>query len=302
MSTPTETAETAETGRGERTTEREVRRSSNSFFGDVWVNFKRWNIKAVRNPFVLVTSLVQPIIFLILFTQVFGAVATNAINAGAGSISYETFLVPAIAIQVALAAAVTSGVGLVNDIEEDVFEKILVMPMNRGAVFAGKSAAEILRIVVQIAIILGLGVLLGAEIATGILGAIGIMLVGLLFSIWFLAYSNILAVLTKDQESTIIGANLLQFPLLFLSSAFLPLNSLPNWIRVVAVFNPVTYGVDGARALMLDQDVMTVLDVTAFTGIWNTLVPALLVLAVLDLAFGGIAVFLLTRATSSDAK
>ena len=302
MSTPTETAETAETGRGERTTEREVRRSSNSFFGDVWVNFKRWNIKAVRNPFVLVTSLVQPIIFLILFTQVFGAVATNAINAGAGSISYETFLVPAIAIQVALAAAVTSGVGLVNDIEEDVFEKILVMPMNRGAVFAGKSAAEILRIVVQIAIILGLGVLLGAEIATGILGAIGIMLVGLLFSIWFLAYSNILAVLTKDQESTIIGANLLQFPLLFLSSAFLPLNSLPNWIRVVAAFNPVTYGVDGARALMLDQDVMTVLDVTAFTGIWNTLVPALLVLAVLDLAFGGIAVFLLTRATSSDAK
>ena len=302
MSTPTETAETAETGRGERTTEREVRRSSNSFLGDVWVNFKRWNIKAVRNPFVLVTSLVQPIIFLILFTQVFGAVATNAINAGAGSISYETFLVPAIAIQVALAAAVTSGVGLVNDIEEDVFEKILVMPMNRGAVFAGKSAAEILRIVVQIAIILGLGVLLGAEIATGILGAIGIMLVGLLFSIWFLAYSNILAVLTKDQESTIIGANLLQFPLLFLSSAFLPLGSLPNWIRVVAVFNPVTYGVDGARALMLDQDVMTVLDVTAFTGIWNTLVPALLVLAVLDLAFGGIAVFLLTRATSSDAK
>jgi ABC-2 type transport system permease protein len=299
MSTPTESAET---GRGERTTEREVRRSSNSFLGDIWVNFKRWNIKAVRNPFVLVTSLVQPIIFLILFTQVFGAVATNAINAGAGSITYETFLVPAIAIQVALAAAITSGVGLVNDIEEDVFEKVLVMPMNRAAVFAGKSAAEVLRIAVQIAIILGLGVLLGAEIATGLAGAVGIMAVGLLFSIWFLAYSNILAVLTKDQESTIIGANLLQFPLLFLSSAFLPLNALPEWIQVIATFNPVTYGVDAARALILGQDVMTVLEITAFGGIWNTLVPALVVLTVLDLAFGGIAVFLLTRATSSDAK
>ena len=302
MSTPTETAETTETGRSERTAERKVRRSSNSFVGDIWINFKRWNIKAVRNPFVLVTSLVQPIIFLILFTQVFGAVATNAINAGAGSISYETFLVPAIAIQVALAAAVTSGVGLVNDIEEDVFEKVLVMPMNRGAVFAGKSAAEILRIVVQIAIILGLGVLLGAKIAMGVLGAIGIMLIGLLFSIWFLAYSNILAVLTKDQESTIIGANLLQFPLLFLSSAFLPLGSLPRWIQVIAAFNPVTYGVDAARALMLNRDVMTVLEVTAFSGIWNTLVPAVVVLVVLDLAFGGVAVYLLTRATSSDAK
>ncbi|PSP76032.1 ABC transporter [Halobacteriales archaeon QS_3_64_16] len=282
---------------------REVRRSSNSFLGDVWVNFKRWNIKAVRNPFVLVTSLVQPIIFLILFTQVFGAVATSAINTGgSGSITYETFLVPAIAIQVALASAVTSGIGLVNDIEEDVFEKVLVMPMNRAAVFAGKSAAEILRIVVQIAIILGLGVLLGAEIATGLAGAIGIMAIGLLFSVWFLAYSNILAVLTKDQESTIIGANILQFPLLFLSSAFLPLESLPGWIQVVAAFNPVTYGVDAARALVLGRDVMTVLEVSAFGGIWDTLIPTLLILAVLDLALGGLAVFLLTRATSSDAK
>lgn len=185
------------------------------------MNFRRWNLKAVRNPFILVTSLVQPIIFLILFTQVFGEVATGAINTGAGAISCETFLVPAIVIQVALAAAITSGIGLVNDIEEDVFEKILVTPMNRAAVFAGKSAAEVLRIAIQVAIILGLGVLLGAEIATGFLGAVGIMAVGLLFSIWFLAYSNILAVLTKDQESTIIAANLLQFPLLFLSSAFL---------------------------------------------------------------------------------
>ena len=302
MSTPTETGETTGTAGSERTT-REIRRSSNSFLGDVWVNFKRWNIKAVRNPFVLVTSLIQPIIFLILFTQVFGAVATNAINAGGGgSITYETFLVPAIAIQVALASAVTSGIGLVNDIEEDVFEKILVMPMNRAAVFAGKSAAEILRIVVQIAIILGLGVLLGAEIATGLAGAIGIMAIGLLFSVWFLAYSNILAVLTKDQESTIIGANILQFPLLFLSSAFLPLSSLPNWIQIVAVFNPVTYGVDAARALVLDRDVMTVLDITAFSGIWNTLVPAIAILTALDIVFGGVAVFLLTRATSSDAK
>ena len=110
------------------------------------------------------------------------------------------------------------------------------------------------------------------------------------------------AVLTKDQESTIIAANLLQFPLLFLSSAFLPLNALPGWIQTIATYNLVTYGVDAARALILDQDVMTVLNVTSFTGIWNTLVPALAILIVLDLAFGSLAVFLLTRATSSDAQ
>ncbi|MFA9503442.1 ABC transporter permease [Natrinema sp. H-ect1] len=277
-------------------------RAGNTFVGDVWVNFKRWNRKAVRNPFVLVVSLVQPIIFLVLFTEVFGNVAGSAVNRGIPGISYETYLVPAIAIQVALAAAITSGVGLVNDIENGMFEKVLVTPMNRTAVFVGKTAAEVFRIAVQIAIILGLGILLGAEIVTGVVGALGIIAVGVLFSLWFVAFSNALAILTRDQESTIIGANLLQFPLLFLSSAFLPLTALPDWIRTFARFNPVTYGVDAARSLMIDRDVMTVIDVSWFGGTLDGVVPGVAVLLGLDLVLGGIAVYLLSRASSSDVK
>ncbi|MFB6298185.1 MAG: ABC transporter permease [Salinirussus sp.] len=277
-------------------------RSSNSFAGEVWVNFRRWNLKAVRNPFVLVVSLVQPIIFLVLFTQVFGNVATGAINRGGGGLSYETYLVPAIAIQVAIAAAATSGVGLVNDIENGMFEKVLVTPMSRTAVFLGKTAAELLRIAVQIGIILGLGTLLGANVALGLSGAVGIVAVGVVFSLWFVGFSNTLAVITKDQESTIIGANLLQFPLLFLSSAFLPLRVLPEWIQLLAAVNPVTYGVDAARALMLDADVMEVLAVTGFGPLGNTLVPALAVLVGLDLLFGGVAVYMLRRASSSKVR
>jgi len=268
----------------------------------VWVNFKRWNLKAVRNPFVLVVSLVQPIIFLFLFTEVFGNVAGDAVNRGIPGISYETYLVPAIAIQVALAAAVTSGVGLVNDIENGMFEKVLVSPMNRTAVFVGKTAAEVFRIAVQVTIILGLGVVLGAEIATGVVGAAGIVAIGVLFSLWFVAFSNTLAVVTRDQESTIIGANLLQFPLLFLSSAFLPLQVLPGWIQTFAMLNPVTYGVDAARALMLDRDVMTVIEVTSFGGALNSVVPGVAVLLVLAVGLGAVAVTLLSRATSSDVQ
>ena len=277
-------------------------RSGNSFPGDVWVNFVRWNIKAVRNPFVLVVSLVQPIIFLILFTQVFGQVATGAVNQGAVDISYETYLVPAICMQVALAAAATSGVGLVNDIENGMFEKVLVSPMNRTAVFLGKTAAEVVRIAAQILIIIGLGVLLGADVATGVVGAVGIVGVGILFSFWFTALSNTIAVITKDQESTIIGANLLQFPLLFVSTAFLPLSVLPGWIQTVARFNPVTYGVDAARAIMLGRDVMTVIEVTAFGGIYDTLVPAIAVLLVLAVGFGSVAVYMLQRASSANVQ
>ena len=277
-------------------------RSKNTFAGDVWVNFKRWNLKAVRNPFVLVVSLVQPIIFLVLFTEVFGQVAGEAVNRGLPGVGYETYLVPAIAIQVALAAAITSGVGLVNDIENGMFEKVLVTPMNRTAVFAGKTAAEVFRIAIQITIILGLGTLLGAEIATGVVGAAGIVVVGVLFSLWFVAFSNALAIVTRDQESTIIGANLLQFPLLFLSSAFLPLATLPGWIRTFARLNPVTYGVDAARSIMIDRDVMTVIEVTGFGGTLNGVVPGVAVLVGLDLAFGAVAVSLLARASSSDVQ
>ena len=296
MSTPTadETATDAERA--------EEARSANSFLGDVWVNFKRWNLKAVRNPFVLVVSLVQPIIFLVLFTEVFGNVAGGAVNRGIPGINYETYLVPAIAIQVALAAAITSGVGLVNDIENGMFEKVLVSPMNRTAIFVGKTAAEVFRIAVQVSIILGLGVLLGADVKSGLVGAAGIVAVGILFSLWFVALSNSVAIITRDQESTIIAANLLQFPLLFLSSAFLPLSTLPGWIQTFARLNPVTYGVDAARSLILDQDVMTVIELSYFGGTLDGVVPGIAVLAVLDLALGGVAVFLLARASSSDVQ
>jgi ABC-2 type transport system permease protein len=294
--------DTAREDRDTAEADRDIALSRNSFLGDVWVNFKRWNLKAVRNPFVLVVSLVQPIIFLVLFTEVFGNVAGDAVNRGIPGISYETYLVPAIAIQVSLAAAITSGIGLVNDIENGMFEKVLVSPMNRTAVFLGKTAAELARIAVQVAIILGLGVALGADIATGVAGAVGIIAVGILFSLWFLALSNSLAVLTKDQESTIISANLLQFPLLFLSSAFLPLNALPGWVQTFASYNPVTYGVDAARALMLNRDVMTVIDVTAFDGALNAVVPGVAVLVGLDIVLGAVAVVLLSRASSSKAQ
>lgn len=297
MSTPPENKQAG----GQQHT-RPVNRQKNTFLGDVWVNFKRWNLKAVRNPFVLVISLAQPIIFLVLFTEVFGNVAGQAVSQGLPGTSYETYLVPAIVIQVSLAAAVTSGIGLVNDIENGMFEKVLVSPMNRTAVFAGKTAAEVFRIAVQVSIILGLGVVLGAEVKTGIVGAVGIVIVAVIFSLWFVALSNSLAILTRDQESTIIAANLLQFPLLFLSSAFLPLATLPGWIQTFARVNPVTYGVDAARSLMLDQDVMTVIETSFFEGTLDGVIPGVAVLAGIGLALGAVAVFLLARASSSDVQ
>ena len=288
------------------------RATGNGFARDTWINLKRWALKTTRNPFVMTVSLLNPIIFLVLFTEVFGQITGGAISQSLGTEAiYVTYLVPAIVVQTSLIAATTSGIGLVEDIESGMFEKVLVSPMHRGAVFLGKSLSEVLRIVVQTSIVLVLGYVLlyvdsGASfqeyIATGWLGMLGIVAVGIVFSVWFTAFSNVMALLTRDQESTIIAVNLLQFPLLFLSSAFLPLDILPGWVQTVAALNPITYGVDAARALMFGQDVMTVLEVTAFGGMWDTLVPALAVLVVLDLVLGAVAVHFLNRASSSKVQ
>lgn len=114
--------------------------AGNGFAVDVWINLKRWLIKTSRNPFVVVSSLVQPIIFLVLFTEVFGQVTGDALAGVLGAeISYITYLVPAIVIQSALVAAAGSGIGLVDDMESSMFEKVLVSPINRGAMFLDKA-------------------------------------------------------------------------------------------------------------------------------------------------------------------
>ncbi|MFH5801112.1 ABC transporter permease [Haladaptatus sp. CMAA 1911] len=287
----------------------EQRATNNSFPVDVWATLKRWLRKTRRNPFVIFGALMTPIILLVLFSQLFGQITGDALGRAIGTdVSYVTYLTPAVIILMAMEAAGNSGIGLVDDMESGMFEKILASPTHRGAIFLGKALSDMVLMIVQTVMTLGLGYVVlwidsggsvGTYIQTGFVGVIGIIAIILVFSLMFTAFSNIVALVTQDSESTTVLVNLLPYPLVFMSSAFLPLSVLPEWMQVVATVNPITYGVDAARALMLGQDVLTVIDVTAFSGIWNTIVPAVVVLGVLDLMLGGIAVVLLRRVASS---
>jgi len=286
--------------------------SGNSAATDMRISFKRWLVKTSRNPYVTFSSLVQPVIFFVLLAEVLGAVAGGALTqALGGDVHYVTYLMPAIVVQSALASAAVSGIGLVDDMETGMFDKTLISPMGRGAMFVGKVLSELVRITGQtlVILVLGYGLLasktgasVGEYVRTGLPGLVGIVAVTVIFAGVFMAYSNVVALVTRDREATIMIANLLTFPLLFVSSAFVPLEVLPNWIRTVAVVNPVTYGVDAIRALVLGQDVLTVFDVTAFGGLWNTLVPAVAVLVVFTLVLGAAAVRLLNRAASAEVQ
>lgn len=284
----------------------------NSSVADMQISVNRWLVKTSRNPFVTFSSLIQPVIFFVLMAEVLGAIVSGALAQTVGSdINYITYLTPAIVIQSALAAAAVSGIGLVDDMDTGMFEKLLASPMDRGAMFLGKVLSEVVRIVVQTTIILLLGYVMlylqsgasvGTYLRTGLLGFIGVIAIAVIFGGAFMAFSNIVALVTHDQEATTMIANLLTFPLLFISSAFVPLEVLPGWIQSVAVVNPITYGVDGVRAFMLGQNVMTVFDVTAFSGLWNTVIPAVAVLIGFNVVLGGIAVHLLNRASKAKVQ
>ncbi|RBI60439.1 ABC transporter permease [halophilic archaeon] len=269
-----------------RSDQQPAKAPGNGFLGDVRTSFVRSSLKAARNPFVLAFALIQPVLFLVLFSQVFGGIARDAAPNG----DYVTFLVPAIVVQVAMFTAARSGSWLVEDIENGTFEKLLVSPMNRTAIFVGKTLSEVVLITVQVLLILGLGYVLGARMATGLLGVGGILGVALVFSVWYTAYSNILGVVTGSSQATTIGANLIHFPLLFASSAFVPVDTLPGWLQSVSAVNPVTYGVDAVRTLM-------------FGGIaWDVVGRSLVVLVALDMVLGAVAVFFLTRASSARGR
>lgn len=254
----------------------------NTVLGDTWVNFKRWLVKNLRNSHVVGFSILQPVVYYVLFTEVFGQIA------GRETVNYATFLLPAIVILVALVAASASGTWLVDDIESGMFSKTLVSPMRRGPVFLGKTLAEVVMVAAQIVLVLVVGFLLGAKIETGVLGALAILGIGIVFSFWFIAFSNVLGLRTRNTEATVLIVNFIQLPLLFLSNAFLPIEILPEWIQFVATINPITYGVDATRALVVKG------------WAWDTILPALGVLVALDIVFGVVAVYFLNRASSAS--
>ncbi|THE65672.1 ABC transporter permease [Salinadaptatus halalkaliphilus] len=311
MSSASSPGDSSDAGRGESEPVPQ-RASGNGFWGDTRCSLERWLRKTARSPFVTFSSLVQPVLFFVLLAAVLGAVADGALSQAYGDdVRYVTFLTPAIVIQSALAAAAVSGIGLVKDVETGMFDAQLASPIDRRAMILGKTLSELCRIAVQTAIILALGYAMlwyttgdsvGSYHQTGVLGLLGIVAIAVCFGSVFVAFSTIVALVTRDEEATILIANLLTFPLLFVSSAFLPLEVLPGWIRTVAVANPVTYGVDGIRALMLGEDVLTVLEVSGLVGYWNAVVPAVAVLSLCVVALGAIATTLLRRAWRAEVR
>lgn len=217
----------------------------NDTLSDVLVMTKRNLTRYTRLPQLLVFSTIQPIMFLLLFTYVFG----GAINTG--SSHYINFLLPGILVQTVLFGAMQTGIGLVDDVSKGMIDRFRSLPMARSAVLAGRTITDLIRNLFVVVLMTVVGMILGFRIDHGFfnfLGAVGLVM---LFAFAFSWVSATIGLAVKTPETAQVAGFIWVFPLAFGSSIFVPVETMSTAIRTFAAHTPITYTVNTVRALAL---------------------------------------------------
>ncbi|MCX5999875.1 MAG: ABC transporter permease [Chloroflexi bacterium] len=203
--------------------------------------------KLRHDPSELITRAVQPVLWLLVFGQVFSRV--HAIPTG--DMPYIDFLAPGILAQSVLFIAIFSGMSLIWERDLGVIHKFLASPTPRVALALGKALSGGVRALPQAILVYVLAVILGVKIDWNPLALIGVLTAILLGAAAFSAFSLIIALLVKTRERFMGIGQVLTMPFFFASSAIYPIDIMPGWLKVIAHGNPLTYEVDALRALML---------------------------------------------------
>ncbi|HEY6737290.1 MAG TPA: ABC transporter permease [Actinopolymorphaceae bacterium] len=198
----------------------------------------------LRQPAYIATTLVQPMIWLLLFGQLFGNVTQLP---GFGDGSYVTFMTPGVVIMTALFTSAWSGMGFIQDMERGVMNRFLVSPTRPSALLGAKLGYLVVTLTVQTLVVVGAGILTGARYSGGVLGMVVLLVSAILLAVAFGSFSNALALRMRTPESLIGIANFLVLPLSFLSSALMAAEAAPGWLRTVAAYNPVDWAVTASR-------------------------------------------------------
>lgn len=224
-------------------------RTTQHGISDTWAITKRNLYRYLRLPQLLFFSSIQPVMFLLLFNYVFGGAIGNEAAIPGGK--YINYLLPGILVQTSLFGGLQTGIGLAEDMGKGIIDRFRSLPMSRSAVMAGRTISDMLRNVGTIVIMLTVGYILGFRFMNGILGAIGMVVMVLLFSFTFSWFSAVIGLASKDSETAQLAGFASIFPLTFASAAFVPVSSMPGWLQVFARNQPVTHAVNAARELAL---------------------------------------------------
>ncbi|HEX6763410.1 MAG TPA: ABC transporter permease [Gaiellaceae bacterium] len=242
---------------------------------DTWFMTARQARNLMREPIWIVLLLVQPMVWLVLYGQLFHNVTKLG---GFGTGSYITFLAPAIVVMNAFFGATWSGMSMISDLDHKVVERFLATPASRLSIVLSQIVRSALTAAIQAVIILLVSLALGVRIHTGVLGWLTIILAGVLVNSAFAGISQAIALLTRREATMIAVANFIGLPLLFLSTTMIAQPQMPKWMQSAASFNPVDWGVRAAREVVLPNTdwasvgwhLLLLLGLTAVTAGWAT--------------------------------
>jgi ABC-2 type transport system permease protein len=199
-----------------------------------------------RQPAFAIATLVQPIIWLLLFGALFKPVA-NIPGFAAAHGSYLEFITPGVVVMTALFSSGWAGTVYIEDMNRGVMDRLLASPVRRGAMMIGTLAYQGLTTVIQTLVVVGISQLVGARFPGGVVGVAVTVLSAILISVIIASLSNALALLLRSQEALIGISQFIVLPLQFLSSAIMDTSLSPEWVQTVARYNPVDWAVVAAR-------------------------------------------------------
>jgi ABC transporter DrrB family efflux protein len=233
--------------------------------------------KFVRSPQLVVIGTLQGAMFLLIFRYVFG----GAINTG--PIPYVDFLVPGFVLTSVLFVGATTAAGVAEDMDEGLFDRLRSLPIARSSVLWGRALADTAVLVVNLSITVAIGFLVGFRIHTDApraLAAFGLTVVFGFAFVWVFIFLGLIAGNAQAAQ----GFSLLVFPLTFVSSAYVPISTMPSWMQPIAEHQPITVATDAVRALTVGPEVLTNGATTASAVVATLLWSAALVLVFAPLA------------------
>lgn len=244
-------------------------------FSDTWYLFMRHIKVSLRTPIWLFVNLIQPLVWLVLFSRVFERMVDLP---GFTSDSYLQFFAPGVIIMTVLFGSAWTGMNMVQDMDLGILDKMLATPVTRVSIVLGRVFGSVSTLVVQALLIFLIAWIMGVDIATGFPGVLLTVIIVTLLGLGFAGLSNGLAVVMKRPDPLIAFISFITLPLMFLSSAMVPSELLPEWIQVAKIFNPVSRAVESVRSLVI-------------VGYeWDVILPDLLIL-------GGVATLMVFWAT-----
>ena len=203
--------------------------------------------KLVHDPVELFTRMVQPVLWLLIFGQVFNR--TRAIPTG--GISYLDFMAPGILAQSVLFGAIFYGISLIWERDLGIVQKFLVSPAPRSTLVLGRAISSTVRSLCQMAFVYVLSYLLHIQLRLEVVALAGVVVAVMFGSAIFSTFSLIVACLVKSRERFMGIGQVLTMPLFFASNAIYPLTLMPSWLRALSKLNPLSYQVDALRSLMI---------------------------------------------------